>query len=62
MGRLCLSNGWSELHLSSNPTERSTKHYDAEVTHVILPEKTRSTFNKRVSVSKTGTGGKVENT
>ncbi|KAK8587728.1 hypothetical protein V6N12_022209 [Hibiscus sabdariffa] len=34
----------------------STRHYGAEVTHTILPEKARTTFNKRIPVSETDIG------
>ncbi|CAH8254578.1 unnamed protein product [Arabidopsis lyrata] len=35
----------------------STRRYGAEVTHAILPGKARTTFNKRVPVPETDTGG-----
>ncbi|KAG4202156.1 hypothetical protein ERO13_A05G323708v2, partial [Gossypium hirsutum] len=35
----------------------STRCYGAEVTHAILPGKARTTFNKRVPVPETDTGG-----
>ncbi|KAL4304752.1 hypothetical protein AHAS_Ahas16G0009700 [Arachis hypogaea] len=35
----------------------STRHYGAGVTHAILPRKARTTFNKRVPVPETDTGG-----
>ncbi|KAL0919901.1 hypothetical protein M5K25_012027 [Dendrobium thyrsiflorum] len=35
----------------------STRRYGAEVTHAILPGKSRTTFNKRVPVPETDTGG-----
>ncbi|MBA0556719.1 hypothetical protein Golob_026798 [Gossypium lobatum] len=35
----------------------STRRYDAEVTHAILPGKAQTTFNKRVPVPETPTGG-----
>ncbi|KAK8370089.1 hypothetical protein V6Z11_A01G153600 [Gossypium hirsutum] len=35
----------------------STMRYGAEVTHAILPGKARTTFNKRVLVPETDTGG-----
>uniref|UniRef100_A0A8S0WSX3 Uncharacterized protein n=1 Tax=Spirodela intermedia TaxID=51605 RepID=A0A8S0WSX3_SPIIN len=34
-----------------------TRRYGAEVTHAILPGKARTTFNKRVPVPETDTGG-----
>ena len=35
----------------------STRRYGAEVTDAILPGKARTTFNKRVPVPETDTGG-----
>lgn len=36
---------------------RVPRRYGAEVTHAILPGKARTTFNKRVPVPETDTGG-----
>ncbi|KAK3205154.1 hypothetical protein Dsin_019200 [Dipteronia sinensis] len=38
----------------------STRRYGAEVTHAILPGKARTTFNKRVPVPETDTGGRSD--
>ena len=35
----------------------STRRHGAEVTHVTLPRKARTTFDKRVPVPETDTGG-----
>ena len=36
----------------------STRRHGAEVTHATLPRKARTTFNKRVPVPETDTGGR----